>query len=790
MKTRTAAATGSASATQRELRPRRATDVQGPGATWRPRAAAPRKSSRITRSSAARTRVNSSDNESDDDYHDAATPPAKPQIRKVSSSHKRSASPDPLALHRVTKRRRPKSGFYDEATDDEDELGKAYISPSPDVNQQHASAHRTKKPRHGSVAKGIGTRTRRNHAAVTTKTGRPRTPKEEADHPTNEEAADQAVCPDWASLPYFVLLQIFEEAFASMPRVVGTRWLVATSRVCRAFAEPALTALYRCPPLLNRQMAHGLVALLSKDASLTKFKYRQKVRKLEIDVEEIASKTYRGQPLDFKTLIASLPQLKAIEFYHDKDEPPFRSLDDNLRWYYPPVLFTALNGGVPTDGRTHWDAALATKLSGWRWNSRLMGGMDLSLVLQIHLTPAFAGLKRLCFVNYQVPSLKATRAVDDAEAMERDRAFIQLVADAISVLPRLEDLSIESSTVVNEHFLPLLPKTLRRLELINCWDVSGEDFAAYLVTHGQKLEHLHLYYNQSLNLSFLPVLGTACPNLQTLRMDLKNFNHHEFYNDSEPAYDSVLTTDQVPVWPESIQVLEVKNMRKWEADAAEVFFQSLVDSARKLRNLRYVYLKAMLDVPYRQRSELRDKWQAKLKRAYIRKKEDPQPLFSLRPKPDGNGEAQEPPTKRSNKMRKDPLSGLERRSSRLAMQISNPSSRASSLGRDLRRRARSRPSYAEPDTDDDDLEPEDSNDESNSSGSAATDSPSPSTDAESEDFCQGLCEKVDIQLDNQKPRENTWAMEDFLDDEASDDLSDEDWDGNDRDFEADGYAWA
>jgi hypothetical protein len=50
-----------------------------------------------------------------------------------------------------------------------------------------------------------------------------------------------------------------------------------------------------------------------------------------------------------------------------------------------------------------------------------------------------------------------------------------------------------------------------------------------------------------------------------------------------------------------------------------------------------------------------------------------------------------------------------------------------------------------------------------------------------------MCEKVEIQLDNQKPAEKTFGMEDFLDDEP-DDLSDEEWNGDGEDLEVD-YAW-
>jgi hypothetical protein len=54
-------------------------------------------------------------------------------------------------------------------------------------------------------------------------------------------------------------------------------------------------------------------------------------------------------------------------------------------------------------------------------------------------------------------------------------------------------------------------------------------------------------------------------------------------------------------------------------------------------------------------------------------------------------------------------------------------------------------------------------------------------------FRHGMCEKVEILLDNQTPMETTLTMDDFLDSEP-DDLSDGDWAGQDEDSDT-GYAW-
>ncbi|KAK3320961.1 hypothetical protein B0T19DRAFT_254087 [Cercophora scortea] len=834
----------STSATGRELRPRR--DARGgrgapPGATHSTPRAAPRIGGPVTRRLAAQSsRANPSDILRD---NSAVAPPPPPQTQqqpssssfsshRTRSSHTRSARPPPpppptaetqpaplVDSRRRTKRSRPQTGFYEEDSDDDDDddddqvADNSYISPSPDPEpaprpkRTAVAAAAAAAVAASAVATATTRRTRskgrKRHSKTkllrATKRRRVNSSAVEKPKPRSDETAANAnaVIPNWASLPYYVLVEVFQYASASLSSSrEAINWLLSTSRICRAFAEPALTALYQCPALLSRPMAHSLLEHLSRDPATTTFNYRAKVEKLRIDVAEIAAKTYRGQPLDFGALVRTLPRLKVIDFWHEKDLPPYRNLDDNLRWHYPNSLFEAMNDVQTTleDGRQR----KPTRLAGWRWNSRMMApGFDLANVKSLHETPAFTNLKKLCFVNYQLPSLRARGDADDAEISAQDDAFIQSMADAISVLPDLEYLSIESSTVVTGNFLPLLPKTIRTLELVNCWEINGEDFASYLVTHGQKLQHLHLHHNQSLDLSFLTVLGTACPNLQTLCMDLKTYSHHEFYHDSEPNYDNVLTPDQVPDWSKGLETIELKNMRKWTADAAEVFFQSLVDSAPRLPELRCLDLKTMLDIPFRQRSALRDKWDMMLKKVFLRKLSDPRPFSTLRLPQSKDKHAGKP--KKTARGPQNVLASPDepspsRRSSRRfaapsdvpGMQTtSSPSSRASSIGRDLRNGI-ARPSYAEPDTDDDedDLESSDQEDADDSDKKESLLSSPPSS--EPDVFRQGMCEKVEIFLDNQKPTETTFNMDDFLDDELSDDL-DEDWDG-DVDDDA-GYAW-
>ncbi|KJR87363.1 uncharacterized protein SPSK_01462 [Sporothrix schenckii 1099-18] len=638
--------------------------------------------------------------------------------------------------------------------------------------------------------------------------------------------------PPWSTLPYLVLSSIFSYGAAPLDNITSVRWLLAASRTCRGFTEPALRALYESPPMLTMNMAHNLVDHLAKDPSTTLFDYRQKVKALKIDVGSLASRVYKGRHLDIPRLVSYCPRLVDLDLYHYKDMPPYREQTENLRWTYPDGLFEALGAVQPAmtnttvDSSGHGDpqeegssasmaplaqAAVPTaiRLKSWRWNQRLMGrDLDLDRVRTLHLSPTFAGLCKISLVNYQRPSLNARNA-EDPEVIEADRQQAVDFAGLLNALPNLTHLAVESSTAANDLILPLLPKTLQHLELVNCWDVTADQFAEYLVTHGQELRQLTLHYNQSLSLSFLSVLGTACPQLQALRMNLTYYSHHAFYNDSNPMYDTLLTADEVPAWPASIEVIELEHLRKWEPAAAEVFFQSLVDSAPHVPQLRVLAIKAMLDIPWRQRCEMRDRWEATLDRVFKRRTTAPEPASSLAyyTKP------QKHVSPRSKAKARHSDAEPSRRSHRIATHVSNPSSRASSTTRGLRHMAPTgRMSYREPDTDEDiPSSDEDDEDKDESVGKHTWDEKGKGVEQASREnsdhetdkmdisggegsssglkrtrpFVHGMCDVVDIRIDNQKPGEIQYRMVDFLD--SDDSNSDDEWTGDGP--EANDYAW-
>lgn len=767
--------------------------------------------------SASTTAADETDSDEDDGEGNHAQPPRRStistrgrpsrtqtqtQLSTTTNHNTRAATSSHQALG---KRRRPRSGFFHEDSDghddteDDDEIINTDHETLPTPRRGRGSVARA---RESSVPRTPDRKRRKGTPATATKGRTPassKKPKLNLVHSDTEEdktEKEPKVLLPWQQLPFQIWLSIFKYASAERD-LDAVNLLLSASRLCKDLADPALTALYYSPPLLTRKMAHGLVSLLSSDPNSLKYRYKWKVKKLRIDVEEIASKTYKGQHLDWDALFANVPLLKSIDFYHAKDNAPFRSLETSLRWKYPAAMWRFLNGGDPA-GSEHEPI----KLEAWRWNGRLMAPeMTLQSPAIIHQTPAFSNLKKLCLQNFQVPSMPLHNwpvvAEDVREAEGFEDYFIGEFANAIGVLPQLEWLSIESSTIANDHLLRLLPTTLKTLELVNCWEITADDFSEYLLTRAHNLEHLYLRHNQSLSMSFLTVLGSACPFLQTLSVDLKTYNHHEFYNDSDPIYETVLGKEEVPDWPVSLRILELQNMRKWSAAAAENLFESLVKAARDLPDLRILMINAKLNIPIRQRSEMRDRWEARLKGVFLRKWEDPKPLFTLRPPPAPKKQlmptlsSSKIPPSASKRSRTDKWlaqsieSNSTRRSARIAAISSGSGSGSSSNGgsptprfqfqqrRGFERETSVASSSLSLSADELSLTPR----EANVAGEIL--------------FRHGCCEKVELQLDNQKLTEQTLTMEDFMDGGGSGgEDEDSEWDGMDRDDDyGGGYAW-
>jgi hypothetical protein len=307
------------------------------------------------------------------------------------------------------------------------------------------------------------------------------------------------------------------------------------ARVCRAFAEPALTALYRCPPLVPSLKAHRLAKLLRTPVDELSFGYKNKVQRLEIDVVRTL---YYSTPVwgnfELHKLLAEIPRVEHIELFHPDDRPPYQKLNTNSKWKYPAYLTDVLmEAGI--------------RLRTWRWSGRLGGDKFAARMLKtVHGTLAFSRLEKVSFVNYRRPMKKR-------EKLEEGPLHLHL-AEAICALPNLKHLVFESCDFINDELLFRLPRNLASLEFINCWDLNAEDLANFLVTHGNKLKELALHHNQSLSLEFLPELAESCPNLEVLQMNLTYFNPQFSYRDSDPHFADLLQLTDVPKWPGSLRV--------------------------------------------------------------------------------------------------------------------------------------------------------------------------------------------------------------------------------------------
>ncbi|KAI0513101.1 hypothetical protein F5B22DRAFT_612263 [Xylaria bambusicola] len=602
--------------------------------------------------------------------------------------------------------------------------------------------------------------------------------------------------PHWHHLPYHVWLCVFNyvatpcrnptSRIDDLAEAVDT--LLSGARTCRSTTEPALAALYKCPPfhrVYSKSPQTSFVQFLQTlalDPSNTLIRYRPKVEILRINVDATLTKKINGQQLQLKQVLKHLPRLACLELHHPADDPPYRDLDINLRWRFSKAdLLDGLDPGSEGESSDGSKTTVAA-LKSWRWNSRL-APTDLALdcLPKIHALSIFQSLRKVAFVNYQLPSTTrfAVRARQSQEAQDSDRQAIAHLAASISALPELQHLVIESSTLANGTLLELLPNTLSHLELVNCWEITSEGMSAYLASHGNSLEQLTLKYCQSLSLGFLPVLGTSCPNLKHLEVDLSYFRHHESYADNKPEYATLLAVDDVPTWPSSIQSIEIINMRNWSREAAEMFFNSLIRNAKSLPDLRRLEFKVILNIEWRQRQEMRRSLANKMTKVFKRKSSPPKELKSSRQFPALRH------LKTANQLQ-TPKAG-KRQSARLADQPSplslnklslNNKGNAYTPGRSGRRL---RPLKSNPIFDADD---EDSSEDELSLGHTG---PPPrrgrtATAKEAglrgDAFIHGLCDVVDIQVDNQRPAERQYNEDDFLD---SPEQSDPEWNSADDD---------
>ncbi|KAI1438971.1 hypothetical protein GGR50DRAFT_215313 [Xylaria sp. CBS 124048] len=617
-----------------------------------------------------------------------------------------------------------------------------------------------------------------------------------------DSSSENVVIVPWHTLPYHVWLRVFD--FVAAPiRDTASRYddapeaiytLLSGARTCRATAEPALAALYKCPPFHRAYLKHPqasfaqFVRTLALPPSQSFIRYRPKVQILRIDVIGVLSrKLGQVQPeSSLGQLLKYLPRLTCLELYHPKDSPPYEIVAPHCRWRLTKHDLLEALSSLPDEDPSIGDKTAPTVLRSWRWNAFLLPHkFRLDELIGIHSLPSFQGLRKLAIVHHWLPSQKnfSTRASSSQEALDSNARATATLATAISALPCLKHLVIESSTVVNASLLERLPKTLTHFELANCWQITSDDISVFLLSHGNSLTHLTFKHCQALSLNFLPVLGTSCPKLTHLQVDLSYYRGGSaiFIGNNKPEYESLLDADQVPTWPSSIQSIEMNPMRHLTRETAEMFFDSLMRNATALPNLRRLEFKVILNIDWRQRQEMRRSLVEQMTRIFKRKSPPPKELTSLRQHREMKSQdahmqdahIAKPPTpgrRRSSRFVNRPptlASKKEEASSRSGRNLS----KTAPTPRNLRSRDAGSKFDAKFDADDED---EDSDEDELSMGHTRKDRTKTAKAAglQRSESIQGLCDIVDIQVDNQRPAERQFNMNDFID---SPEDSDAEW---------------
>ena len=615
-------------------------------------------------------------------------------------------------------------------------------------------------------------------------------------------------------LPYQILVTIFD--YASRPLMSvdfratsSASWLLQVALCCRAFAEPALTVLYYSPPLAPPNRAHALRSFLMSRSKSPTFNYGAKIKYLDVEASNLSQKHGGLQPINLGHIIAYTPQLRGINIHSFTDK--YRS------------TWTRYAGGRDVYGRSLMSAIQSSGISlqQWTWNQGL--GKDqgtYTTLTEVHRTSSFGSLRCISFHNY------------NAGPPEGGKRREELLAKALDMLPHLREVSFRASSIVNDRLMCLLPARLRTIEIIDCNALKSPAVKDFLMLKGNDLTQIILDHNSALNLCFLSNLAASCPRLERLKMDLRYLNCYLTVRSSDPKYKTLLEEGDVPAWPTSLQTLELLYLRKLGLSAAETFFSSLTNAAKALQNLRSLRIKASLDESgWRDRIDFRDKWTSRLQHVFLRHSAPPNPHLSSfasftswkkqqdsgeshgldRNKPAGLAIATRSALKDSSTFNTSP--GKHAQGPVAVQEINVPVFKVQHRPQDagmkaapttkVRRSSRTRAVkddiYRIPGSSSESEAPRRrrrrrGSDESSSPDSAVdglkVETPNQGQpllqDANKTIHIQGMCDVVDVLIDNLRPGEEQLNENDFLDEEIS---GDEDWNGDDDIDGEVSYAW-
>ncbi len=538
--------------------------------------------------------------------------------------------------------------------------------------------------------------------------------------------------PPWQDLEFSILCQILRYASyplyenVSQPRP-SIQWLLEVSLLSKSFHAAAVAALLHSPPLYPAVRAHGLLKILQQDQETLSTNYQTKIRRLDVETKNLLIKKSGVALAD---LIRHTPLLKVLNIYHNHDlfgsAGGMWALPSAMKhkWFYPTSLFEALDGAK-------------IELKGFSWNGRfpetksVLEGLD-----SLHQRLCFRSLQSLSLLNLRLPE-KATP--------EETQHCRRSLATGVLHLSQLQELAFEKCHILDDAMLALLPHGLRQLSISNCGHFTSAGLHKFLQSHGSGIERLSLMCNQAMDLGFMPGLAELCPHLQVIEADL-TYTDPSSFHDIEPHYDELLPNGQ-PTWPKSLRIIDFANLRNLDAGEADDFLQSLVNASQDLKDLRRLSLKALLKIGWRDRANLRSKWQSKLDKVFLRKSLPPQQITSMPPK-----WAPQALQTRVSQVGKEKKSAPD-----MDMPLSDNDASGSAGPTRTRNATNSRKSKRIAQKEFESLN-----------------SPADDEDTTPEELVQGFCDTVVFSLDNQRPAESQFTEGDFLDSEQS---GDEDWTG-------------
>ena len=608
----------------------------------------------------------------------------------------------------------------------------------------------------------------------------------------------------WQTLPYHVLEIIFD--YASYPLTAenyapnpSSFWLLGMAKLCRGFAEPALTALYTSPPLFPPSRLEKLIGLLAaqnEGLSIPLMNYTVRIKNIDLEaVNTFSKKSDAADWNSLRDLLVNTTKIRRIGIHLLSDNAKFTDRLINRRignGAYPATLLNMLE-----------DAGV--QLKEWVWNQQVHShpySFDVMETLErAHLSRPFQTLRSLKFVN-----LTQYRLRDDSGQYH---LYGDAIVRALKTLPNLRHLGFWRAELLDHLDLSLLPQGLHSLEIMDS-PIEFEHMERFLQANGQSLRNIVLDHNQHLSLSWMCKLAEYCPNLEHLKMDLIYHSPFLVVSNIEPQYDALLRPFETPSWPPKLRNIELYHLRKWSIGVAGDFFQSLVNASSTLPDLRTIRIKASINESgWRERKDFKDRWIETLDKVFLYDAPPPNPHWTSiaayrewKARASSKIKIQIPVRSAQN------VNGIHDTNGVKSIHVSDDSDKTIATRRSTRKKASpllrtidiasSSPYSPSSDTNEEFVTaPADPSTSANRATPALTNgTPTLTTNPPTltlakprKPFIQGKCTIVDLKIDSQRPMEEQLHESDFLDAEVS---GDEDWNGDgDDDFEGEdgGYAW-